>query len=294
MFNPSNEKFRSNVEIKKYLDNNPDVKCDLNVTNVQVPKELLLSKKSELNSKDIISEIAKTKECPTNSEKKLKCLICDEKFECISDLEIHLNTEDMPGKCDLCFFASCTQIGLSNHMETAHGNSKSLTIENSSSLETTSTLSTTKGVKKIEIDTRKKFERNNTTPVKLNRGSKNSKNSKPKINRTLPMIQPVQRISRRTSMQLGLTLENLLQIQQKSPFPERKTLKKKPTNYLETLVKKMLSNQENGKWTVKLTMQKNENIEAHFDQPALADNFEDIVMEKNAVELDHMEMTPYR
>ena len=161
MFNPSNEKFRSNVEIKKYLDNNPDVKCDLNVTNVQVPKELLLSKKSELNSKDIVSEIAKTKECPTNSEKKLKCLICDEKFECISDLEIHLNTEDMPGKCNLCFFASCTQIGLSNHMETAHGNSnnpqrttsntsKSSTIKNSSSVETTSTVSTSNSFSTIK------------------------------------------------------------------------------------------------------------------------------------------------
>ena len=33
VYGPNGEKFRSNVEIKKYLDMNPEVKCDLDVTN---------------------------------------------------------------------------------------------------------------------------------------------------------------------------------------------------------------------------------------------------------------------
>ena len=33
VYSPNGEKFRSNPEIKKYLDMNPDVKCDLDVTN---------------------------------------------------------------------------------------------------------------------------------------------------------------------------------------------------------------------------------------------------------------------
>jgi hypothetical protein len=33
VYSPNGEKFRSNVEIKKYLDMNPEVKCDLDVTN---------------------------------------------------------------------------------------------------------------------------------------------------------------------------------------------------------------------------------------------------------------------
>ena len=33
VYSPNGEKFRSNPEIKKYLDMNPEVKCDLDVTN---------------------------------------------------------------------------------------------------------------------------------------------------------------------------------------------------------------------------------------------------------------------
>ena len=52
-------------------------------------------------------------------------------------MEVHLNTEDMPGKCNLCFFASCTKTGLTKHMKIAHDNS------NSSSATTPITISST-------------------------------------------------------------------------------------------------------------------------------------------------------
>ena len=42
VFSPCGRRFRSNPEIDRYLDQNPDVKCDRNVTNT--------SKSSDLNS----------------------------------------------------------------------------------------------------------------------------------------------------------------------------------------------------------------------------------------------------
>ena len=42
MFSPCGRRFRSNLEIDRYLDQNPEVKCDRNVTNT--------SKSSDLNS----------------------------------------------------------------------------------------------------------------------------------------------------------------------------------------------------------------------------------------------------
>ena len=38
VFNPEGRKFRSNIQIKKYLEKNPDVPCDLEVTNTCKPK----------------------------------------------------------------------------------------------------------------------------------------------------------------------------------------------------------------------------------------------------------------
>jgi stress-induced morphogen len=40
VFNPEGRKFRSNIQIKKYLEKNPDVPCDLEVTNTCKPKGL--------------------------------------------------------------------------------------------------------------------------------------------------------------------------------------------------------------------------------------------------------------
>ena len=34
VFAPNGQKFRSNVEIKRYLENHPDVKCDFEVTKI--------------------------------------------------------------------------------------------------------------------------------------------------------------------------------------------------------------------------------------------------------------------
>ena len=43
--NPEGSKFRSTVQINKYLDSNPNVKCDRDVTDAQEPTEIQLSMK---------------------------------------------------------------------------------------------------------------------------------------------------------------------------------------------------------------------------------------------------------
>merc|ERR1719266_3248875 len=70
-----------------------------------------------------------------------------------------------------------------------------------------------------------------TTPVKFNYESKVVSETKLKINRTpvLKAFQPVQRISRRASQQLGLTPENLRQLLTRSPSPKKKIVPT-PTN----------------------------------------------------------------
>ena len=40
LFNSGNKKFRSNVEVERYLKNNPNEKCDLSVTNTNFPSTL--------------------------------------------------------------------------------------------------------------------------------------------------------------------------------------------------------------------------------------------------------------
>ena len=40
VFAPNGQKFRSNVEIKKFLQTNPSVKCDLDVTNTSRVNDL--------------------------------------------------------------------------------------------------------------------------------------------------------------------------------------------------------------------------------------------------------------
>ena len=65
--------------------------------------------------------------------------------------------------------------------------------------------------------------------------------------RTLTSIQPVQRISRRASMQLGITPENLLQLQTRSPSPMKK--------FAPTPIRTAMSNQnkENVKSAIKFS-----------------------------------------
>ena len=50
IISPSGKRFRSTVEVNKYLDKNPDVKCDRNVTNTHRPVDL---QSSANNSKNI-------------------------------------------------------------------------------------------------------------------------------------------------------------------------------------------------------------------------------------------------
>ena len=65
--------------------------------------------------------------------------------------------------------------------------------------------------------------------------------------RTLTSLQPVQRISRRASMQLGITPENLLQLQTRSPSPMKK--------FAPTPIRTAMSNQnkENVKSAIKFS-----------------------------------------
>ena len=35
LISPDDKKFRSNIEIKRYVENNPSIKCDLSVTNTK-------------------------------------------------------------------------------------------------------------------------------------------------------------------------------------------------------------------------------------------------------------------
>ena len=50
VFNPEGRKFRSNIQIKKYLEKNPDVPCDLEVTNTCKPKGLRTPSKEKLKT----------------------------------------------------------------------------------------------------------------------------------------------------------------------------------------------------------------------------------------------------
>ena len=65
MFSPNGKKLRSTPELKKYLDENPKVECDLEVTNVSCPsdmKHLKYSKKRENRSeKKLVKKVTKTK-----------------------------------------------------------------------------------------------------------------------------------------------------------------------------------------------------------------------------------------
>ena len=68
---------------------------------------------------------------------------------------------------------------------------------------------------------------------------------------------------------------------------------KKSVNSLESLKKQFLSNQENGKWIVKLTKldQINETSRCFEEPTFLAYDFEDIVTEKESEEFNDYEIT---
>ena len=57
LISSDNKRFRSNPEIKRYLENNPTVKCDLSVTNTQWSSALKNLKKPNLDLKEPESEL---------------------------------------------------------------------------------------------------------------------------------------------------------------------------------------------------------------------------------------------
>ena len=40
LFSPDGKKFRSTIQVQRYLQGNPDVKCDISVTNTSTPDDL--------------------------------------------------------------------------------------------------------------------------------------------------------------------------------------------------------------------------------------------------------------
>ena len=85
LISSNNKKFRSNPEVKRYLEKNPNVKCDLSVTNTQYSSDLKKLKKPNPDIKEPESElhnkpkgtpiVPKLLQC---SSKKVKSKICKE------------------------------------------------------------------------------------------------------------------------------------------------------------------------------------------------------------------------
>ena len=98
IFSPSGKHFRSTPEIKRYLEENPEVKCDLDVTNTFYPSEMkhskscekgrsekLLAKKVTKPAKDISSlsnqEVPKMREKKKIALKNITCQLAEEEKE---------------------------------------------------------------------------------------------------------------------------------------------------------------------------------------------------------------------
>ena len=81
VYSPTGQKLRSNAEIMKYLRENPDMKCDLNVTNT--------SKTIDVESLYVKIEEPEEK-LKTDEENPYGCNICDTYFSCQSELVEHI------------------------------------------------------------------------------------------------------------------------------------------------------------------------------------------------------------
>ena len=91
VFGPNGQKFRSNIEIKNYLELNPEVKCDLDVTNTSYVKDVQNYKPKKL---------PKMKLATINERKQpFGCDICKTYFSSKSDLVGHI--ESVHGEKDL-------------------------------------------------------------------------------------------------------------------------------------------------------------------------------------------------
>ena len=84
VYGPNGEKFRSNVAIRKYLEKNPEVECDLDVTNISRPK----------NPQNLLPEEALENNATVDEEKQsYGCDICKKYFSMKSDLMNHIESE---------------------------------------------------------------------------------------------------------------------------------------------------------------------------------------------------------
>merc|ERR1712083_88067 len=75
VFSPDGQRFRSNVELNKYLENNPEVKCDRNVTNTNSPQK-------EKDEEQKTKSMKKPGKSPKIAKKELKTISQDFSENC--------------------------------------------------------------------------------------------------------------------------------------------------------------------------------------------------------------------
>ena len=96
VFSPNGQKFRSNVEIKKFLEKNPSVKCDLEVTNTSRVKDMekisppMKKQKSETaNNKVEDTRTFETNFSKSYQQKDFFCELCHLQFDKKAVFDIH-------------------------------------------------------------------------------------------------------------------------------------------------------------------------------------------------------------
>ena len=127
LVSPCGETLKSTVELERFLAINPNIKCDLKVTNINYEVE-----KQDTNSK---TTIHKTSE--DNVTKNLyMCRICDDQFATIDELTKHISTvheekkshEDSTKKllymCTICEDRFATMEELTKHISAGHEEKK--------------------------------------------------------------------------------------------------------------------------------------------------------------------------
>ena len=140
VYGPNGKKFRSNVEIQKYLDMNPEVKCDRDVTNTSRIKNSQNSP-TKRTPENKSGDAKKTQFSPSaaryqNSLKialkidelvkkpeKFICNECGSLFKYNSGLKRHLEAKRCNLKnfqCDLCNYVSARKDNLKKHVQSVH------------------------------------------------------------------------------------------------------------------------------------------------------------------------------
>ena len=127
LVSPCGETLKSTVELERFLAINPNIKCDLKVTNINYEVE-----KQDTNSKTTIH-----KNSEDNVTKNLyMCRICDDQFATIDELTKHISTvheekkshEDSTKKllymCTICEDRFATMEELTKHISAGHEEKK--------------------------------------------------------------------------------------------------------------------------------------------------------------------------